>query len=406
MDFADSPADAQFRAHAREWLAVHAPVTRGRGRVSWSDDATLVAAAREWQSKKAAAGYAAVALPGEYGGGGGTTTQQVIFRQEEERYDVPFGVYEIGLGMCVPTLLALGSDQVKERFIARAINGEEIWCQLFSEPAAGSDLAALRTKAVKAGDNWVVDGQKAWTTGAQFSDYGLLLARTDPSATKHAGLTLFIVDMRAPGVEVRPIRQLDGGAEFNEVFLSGVVIPDEFRLTAPGGGWAGAMTTLMFERLNVGANIGLIDSSTLIDFSGRLETSTGRASDDPLVRDMIAQAYLNDRGLKLLTYRTLTNLGRGQLPGPEQSITKLVIASQAQLIANLLLDLRGKEGALAGSALGEGWEAVERSWSFGAAMRIAGGTDEILRNVIAERVLGLPAAKRDDTARPFNEDPA
>ena len=403
MDFSDSPADAVFRGQAREWLAANAPVSRGRGRVSWPDDETLVVAARAWQAQKAAAGYAAVALPSEYGGGGGTTTQQVIFRQEEEKYDVPFGVYEIGLGMCVPTLLALGTEQIKRRFVARAIAGEEIWCQLFSEPAAGSDLAALRTKAVQSGDKWLVSGQKVWTTGAQFSDFGLLLARTDPTASKHAGLTLFVVDMRAPGIEVRPIRQMDGGAEFNEVFLSEVAIPDEFRLTAPGGGWAGAMTTLMFERLNVGANIGLIDSSTLVDISSKLKTAKGLASADPHVRDTIARAYLNDRGLKLLTYRTLTNLGRGQMPGPEQSITKLVIASQAQLIANLLLDLRGTEGALAGSALGEGWEAVERSWSFGAAMRIAGGTDEILRNVIAERVLGLPAANRDDNRRPFNE---
>lgn len=386
MDFADTAAEATFRASARAWLERNAPAPRGR--VPWPDATALVAAASAWQARKAAGGYAAITLPSAYGGRGGGASEQVIFRQEESRFEVPFGVYEIGLGMCVPTLLALGDARIRDRYVRPAIEGREIWCQLFSEPSAGSDLAALATRAVRDGARWILNGQKVWTTGAQFSDFGLLLARTDPDVSKHAGLTLFVVDMRAPGVAVRPIRQMSGEAEFNEVFFTDVAIDDAERLTAPGGGWAGAMTTLMFERLNVGADIGLVDYRTLLETARTIDVRGRPAIEAPLVRDALARCYINDRGLKLLTYRTISALGRDRLPGPEQSITKLIIAAQAQAIADLLLDLREEEGVLAGSDLGGDWlggdwAAVERSWSMAAGMRIAGGTDEILRNVIA-----------------------
>lgn len=401
MDFADTPAEATFRASARAWLEHNAPTPRGR--IPWPDDAALVAAASAWQGRKAAEGYAGITLPSAYGGRGGSASEQVIFRQEESRFEVPFGVYEIGLGMCVPTLLAVGDSRIRDRYVRPAIEGREIWCQLFSEPSAGSDLAALATRAVRDDSRWIVNGQKVWTTGAQFSDFGLLLARTDPDVFKHSGLTLFVVNMHAPGVEVRPIRQISGEAEFNEVFFTDVVIEDAERLTVPGGGWAGAMTTLMFERLNVGADIGLVDYRTLLATARTVDMDGLPAIESPLVRDALARCYLNDRGLKLLTFRTITALGRDRLPGPEQSITKLIIASQAQAIADLLLDLREEEGALAGRDLGVDWGAVERSWSMAAGMRIAGGTDEILRNVIAERVLGLPPEPRTDKARPYSD---
>lgn len=401
MDFADTVAEAAFRASARAWLERNAPAPRGR--VPWPDAAALVAAASAWQAYKAAGGYAAITLPSAYGGRGGSASEQVIFRQEESRFEVPFGVYEIGLGMCVPTLLALGDARIRDRYVRPAIEGREIWCQLFSEPSAGSDLAALATRAARDGARWIVNGQKVWTTGAHFSDFGLLLARTDPDVSKHAGLTLFVVDMHAPGVAVRPIRQMSGEAEFNEVFFTDVAIDDAERLTVPGGGWAGAMTTLMFERLNVGADIGLVDYRTLLETARTIDVRGRPAIEAPLVRDALARCYINDRGLKLLTYRTITALGRDRLPGPEQSITKLVIAAQAQAIADLLLDLREEEGVLAGSDLGGDWSAVERSWSMAAGMRIAGGTDEILRNVIAERVLGLPPEPRTDKAGRYSD---
>ena len=387
MDFSDTPSDAAFRSRARAWLEEHAP-KRGAGR-TFKDDMDLLRAARSWQAAKADAGFAAITLPKKYGGGGGTAIEQVIYRQEEERFDTPFGVYELGLGMCIPTLIEIGSDALKERYARPAICGKEIWCQLFSEPSAGSDLAALRTRAELVDGSWRVNGQKLWSTGAQFSDFGLLLARTDLNAPKHAGLTMFIIDMKASGVEVRPIKQMTGEAEFNEVFFSDAIIPDDHRLTVPGGGWKGAMTTLMFERLNVGADIGLIDTLGLLDLLG-----TDSFADD-LARDLLARWYLNDRGLKLLGYRAVTGLAKGHMPGPEQSITKLYLGRQAQEMADFVLDQRGEYGALTGKDLGD-WSAIERAWSFGAAMRIAGGTDEILRNIIAERVLCLPPEPRAD----------
>ncbi|WP_430446822.1 acyl-CoA dehydrogenase family protein [Sphingorhabdus contaminans] len=387
MDFSDTPSEAAYRARVRDWLEANAP-KRGTGR-TFKDDAALLNAARGWQAQKAAAGFAAITLPQSYGGGGGTAIEQVIYRQEEARFDAPFGVYEIGLGMCIPTLIELGSDAIKDRYAGPAICGEEIWCQLFSEPSAGSDLAALRTRADPVVGGWRVNGQKLWSTGAQFSDFGLLLARTDPDAPKHGGLTMFIINMKAPGVEVRPIKQMTGESEFNEVFFTDVFIPDDHRLTAPGGGWKGAMTTLMFERLNVGADIGLIDTLGLLDVLGADSFSDG------LARDRLAHWYLVDRGLKLLGYQAITALAKGQMPGPEQSITKLYLGRQAQEMADFALDHYAESGALTGKDLGD-WSAIERAWSFGAAMRIAGGTDEILRNIIAERVLGLPPEPRFD----------
>jgi alkylation response protein AidB-like acyl-CoA dehydrogenase len=394
MDFEDTPAEATFRSQAKEWLSANAsPLGAGD---NFETEEKLLQAARAWQRLLQQDGFAAITLPADYGGGGRTAIEQVIFRQEQSNFDVPFGVYEIGMGMCIPTIVALGSEALKQRYVPPAIRGEDIWCQLFSEPSAGSDLAAVRTRAVRQGNKWIVNGQKIWTTGAQFSDYGLLLARTEPDAPKHAGLTLFIVDMKAPGISVRPIRMITGESEFNEVFFHDVEISDTNRLTEPGKGWAGARTTLMFERLNVGGEIGLIDHRELVRLTSQLEIDGAPAIQNSMVRERLANWYINDRALKLLNFQTLTALGQGELPGPEQSISKLVIASQVQKMADLALDLREEEGVLAGDDLGTDWRGIERAWSFGAAMRIAGGTDEILRNIISERVLGLPPEPRAD----------
>ncbi len=280
------------------------------------------------------------------------------------------------------------------------LDGEEIWCQLFSEPAAGSDLAGVLTRARRDGDAWIVDGQKTWTTGAQFSDFGLLLVRTDPTLPKHAGLTMLFVDMKSPGIEVRPIRQMAGESEFNEVFFSGVRVPDAQRLGAVGAGWKVALTTLMNERLTVGTETGLAGADALL----RAAHALGHLGDDSVV-EQLADAWIVDEGLRLHRCRTLTALARGAQPGPEQSIGKLLKASLSQRVARLALDLRGVEGLVAEADATSPWAALQRTWSWSAAMRIAGGTDQILRNVIAERVLGLPEEIRLDKGLPFNEVP-
>jgi acyl-CoA dehydrogenase len=402
MDFDDSPTEAAFRAEVRAWLEAHAePKRHARDFVGdgLPPDERL-AAARAWQARKAAAGYAAVTWPRELGGLGGTVVQQLIVRQEESRYRSSFGIFEIGLGMCLPTLMAYGSEEHKSRRIRPGLYGEEIWCQMFSEPAAGSDVAGVQTRARPEGQHWVVNGQKVWTTGAQFSDFGLLLARTDPTAPKHAGLTMFFVDMKSPGIEVRPIRQMDGDSEFNEVFLTDVRVPDDQRLGAVGAGWRVALTTLMHERLSVGAEIGLLNFDALwavVQGAGCL--------DEPLAVEHLADAWVAEEGLRLHHCRSLTALSRGGTPGPEQSIAKLVKATLAQRMATFALQLRGEAGRAGDDDPTSDQYVVERTWTRAAAMRIAGGTDEILRNIIAERVLGLPEEARLDKGIPFNEIP-
>lgn len=401
MDFDDTPHEAAFRNEARAWLAANArSKDTGGAFESGLSEAEALAAARRWQATKARAGYAAITWPREFGGRGGTPIENVIFRQEERAFAVPFGYFEISLGMCIPTLMTFATDADKSRFVRPALFGEEIWCQLFSEPAAGSDLAGIRTRAKHDGGDWLINGQKVWTTGAQWSDWGLLLARTDPEKRKHEGLSMFYVDMRAPGVEVRPIRQMTGDSEFNEVFFTGVRIPDAQRLGDVGHGWRVALTTLMFERLSVGIDIGVISLRAFVDLVRGFQLNGRPALADQRTRERIADWYVESAGLRLFNYRALTALSRGQVPGPEQSIVKLVSARQGQAMANFAIDLAGDQGVV-GAGQGSQWDAVERSWMWGAAMRIAGGTDEILRNVIAERVLGLPAEPRIDKGIPF-----
>ncbi len=402
MNFDDSPDEAAFRSEVRQWLAGHAERKRhprdfmGAG-LPFDEQLRL---ARAWQAAKADARLAAPAWPVEYGGRGSGPMGPLIFRQEEAAFRVPFGFFEIGLGMCLPTLMVYGSDRDKTRHLQRGLRGDEIWCQLFSEPDAGSDVAGIRTRARRDGDGWAVDGQKVWTTGAHFSDYGLLLTRTDPAATKHAGMTMFFVDMKSPGIEVRPIRQMAGESEFNEVFFTDVRIPDDQRLGVVGGGWKAAVTTLMFERSAVGAELGLIN----FDAMWTLATTEGWF-EDPRVDDRIVDWYIAEEGLRLMHCRTLTAVSQGGLPGPEQSILKLVKASLAQRMAVYAMDRIGERALVVADDRESEWGAVERSWSWSAAMRIAGGTDEILRNIIAERVLGLPEDFRPDKGVAFEEIP-
>jgi len=409
MDFEDSPEEAKFRAEVRAWLDKNAKPRKSGGVVDVMEEngaADEMAASRAWQKTKAEAGYARITWPKGMGGIGGTPMQSIIFAQEEAKYDVPTGgPFAIGLGMCIPVLMTYGSEDAKKRYVKPAVEGTEIWCQLFSEPAGGSDVANLRTKAEKSGDTWTVNGSKIWTTGAQFSDYGLLLTRTDPNVPKHKGLTAFYLSMKSPGVEVRPIKQASGGSGFNQIFFTDVKIPDSQRLGEVGQGWQVALTTLMHERLAVGGGQGGgLDVRELMQLARSLELEDGPAIKNAAVREKIADWYVKSAGLRYTTMRTMTALSRGQQPGPEASIAKIVVASKLQDLSAFAMELEGEAGILQG-AEAPMHGLFQGGWLSSPGLRIAGGTDEILRNIIAERVLGLPQDVRVDKDVPFNKIP-
>ncbi len=402
MDFSDTPEERAYREKVHAWLAANATPTRAEQDLSVVADPDNVPRAKAWQAKKAAAGYAALTMPKAYGGGGEPPINQVIYEQEEAKFDVPRGTLDIGLGICIPTVAMWGSEAQRQRYVTKALSGEELWCQLFSEPSGGSDLAALRTRAVRDDERWIVNGQKVWTSGAQFADYGLLLARTDASAPKHKGITAFIVAMKSPGIEVRPIRTMAGSAEFNEVFFTDVAVADEDRLGEPGQGWQVGMSTLMHERMKAGKGFGLAGWRKMLEIAKMVSVDDAPALANARVRDRIVENWAQEQALRLLSFRAQTSLSRGAMPGPEQSISKLVDASLAQGAAAFMLDLVG-ETAVYAAEPDTPLRTVFSSWIWAAATRIAGGSDEILRNVIAERVLGLPGDVRPDKNTPFNE---
>jgi alkylation response protein AidB-like acyl-CoA dehydrogenase len=343
-----------------------------------------MALAKSWQAKKADAGYACITWPKEWGGAGGTPIQSVIFGQEEAKVGVNYGYFTIGLGMCVPTVMAFADADTKTRFVKPAMRGEEIWCQLFSEPAGGSDVAASRTRAIQQDDgDWVINGQKVWTTGAQYCDYGILLVRTDPDVPKHKGMTMFWIDMHDPAVEVRPIHQASGGSEFNEVYFTDLRVKDSQRLGNVGDGWKVALVTLMNERLAVG----------------------GSAMKDGGFREKLADWYVAAEGLKMTRFRTMTALSRGQTPGAESSIGKIIAANQMQEMSNYGVEMEDQYGVLVDPAEAPMQAAFQQSLLWAPGLRIAGGTDEILKNIIAERVLGLPGDIRVDKDVAFKDLP-
>ena len=400
MDFNDTPEEAEFRAKAKAWLEANAPKERASGR----GDAGHMAAAKAWQAKKAAAGYAQITWPKEWGGGGGTPMQSIIFGQEEAKYGQNYGYFQIGLGMCVPTVMAFSNDDTKARFVGPAVRGEEIWCQLFSEPSGGSDVAAARTKAVRDGDDWVINGQKVWTSGAHYSDFGIVLVRTDPDKPKHKGMTMFWIDMHAPGVEVRPIHQISGGSDFNEVYFTDVRVSDAQRLGPVNDGWKVSLVTLMNERLAVGGGAG-IDYSTIMTLARDLNTQNGPAMADQAFREKLADWYVQSEGLKYTRFRTMTALSRGQTPGPESSIGKIIAAGQLQELSNAAVELEDQYGIIDDGTLSPLGAAFQAGLMSAAGLRIAGGTDEILKNIIAERVLGLPGDIRVDKDVAFKDMP-
>ena len=401
MDFNDTPDEAAFRAEARTFLQANAePKSRARPVLRLGDlGGDAVAQCKAWQAKKADAGFAAISWPKRFGGREASPILQVIYHQEEENYAVPRGLFEIGLGMCIPTMMTYAQPEQLDRYVRPALRGEEVWCQLFSEPAGGSDLAALRTRAERDGDDWVINGQKIWTSGAHLSDFGIIVVRTDPNVPKHAGLSFFFLDMRSPGIEIRPIHQMSGASHFNEVFFTDVRVPDAQRLGAVGQGWQVSLTTLMNERLAVG-EVHRPDVEDLLELARALMLSGNGA-----VRERIADWYARTQGLKFTRFRTMTALSRGQTPGPENSIHKLVNASKLQDIASYGLDLMGMAGLVMDDDLAEAYAMFQQALLSSPSARIAGGTDEILRNIIAERVLGLPADIRVDKKRPFSEVP-
>ena len=406
MNFDDTPAEAAFRAEVRAFLSANATLkatsvhgTRGRG-----VGAEEIKRAKEWQGKKYAAGFAGLTWPKEWGGREAPQLFQVIYNQEEEAYAVPRGVFEIGLGMCIPTMMAYAKPEQLQRYVTPALKGEEVWCQLFSEPSAGSDVAGLRTRAERDGDDWIINGQKVWTSGAHFSDFGIIVTRSDPTVAKHDGLTFFFLDMKSAGVEPRPIKQISGSAHFNEVFFTNVRVPDAQRLGPVGAGWKVSLTTLMNERLAVG-DVPRPDVTDLLNLARSLDLDDGPAINNAVVRERIADWHVKTQGLKYTRFRTMTALSKGATPGPESSIGKLVNASKLQDIASFGMDLLGSAGIVMNQDLAPYQALFQDALLSSPSLRIAGGTDEILRNIIAERVLGLPSDIRVDKTLPFNQLP-
>jgi len=401
MNFNDSPQESFYRATVREWLANNAPRYTVSRR---APEVERLGIARTWQACKAAAGYARVSWPRDWGGAGGTTIQHMIFTEEEARYGVPLGFFGIGLGMCIPTLMRFAGMATQQRFAGPALRGEQIWCQLFSEPGAGSDLAASRTRAVWQDDSWLVNGQKVWTTGAHYSDYGLLLARTDASVPKHTGLTMFWIDMKTPGVEIRPIHQMSGGSDFNEVYLTDARVPDSQRLGDVGAGWKVALVTLMNERVEGGKDRGPT-TEQILALARSIPRGTASVLEDPAFRQKLAMWYVQAEGLRFTRLRTLTALSRGQIPGPESSIGKLVAANRLQDLTNELIECQDQFGLIDDAAHAAMGGSLHHDYLYAPGLRIAGGTDEILKNIIAERVLGLPGDIREDKGIAFKDLP-
>jgi alkylation response protein AidB-like acyl-CoA dehydrogenase len=375
VDLTLSPSEQEFRDELRSWLEENHP-----GEEPLSENEAFEFR-REWQGRLHDGGYAGLSWPEEYGGRGATLIEQAIFGEEMSRAKAPSAANVLGLVMGGPVVIAHGTEEQKKRYLGPILSAEEIWCQGFSEPDSGSDLASLKTRAVKSNGEWVVTGQKVWTTLAHEAKWCMLVARTDQDAPKHQGLTYFLMDMEQDAVQVRPLRQITGEAEFNELFMEEAAIPDENVIGGVGNGWAVAITTLMHERAGIGAASAI---SVKIALGQLVELAKERGvADDPIVRQRIAQLEIEAEALRLNAWRGLTQIMRHGVPGPEGSLPKLQWASVNQGLTELAMEIRGDDGLLRDS-----------EWTYrflrARANSIEGGTTEILKNVVAERVLGLP----------------
>src|SRR5246127_2225589 len=379
MDLTFSEPELAFRDELRAWFADYDPGPEPQG-----DEEAHYTWRRDFQRALAGGGWAAVQWPPENGGRGATLTQSAIFFEELGRSGGPLPANVLGLLLAGPTIMAWGTPEQKERYLAPILTAEEIWCQGFSEPDAGSDLASLKTRAVKADGAWVVTGQKVWTSAAQYSKWCMLVARTDPEAAKHKGLTYFLMDMEQEGVQVRPLRQITGESEFNELFIDGARIPDENVLGGVGNGWKVALTTLMNER----AGLAFFLQVRLRQLLDRViaEAAARDLLEDPVVAEALGQLHLKAEVLRLTAYRGLTAIEKYGQPGPEGSLTKWMWSETNQQLTQFAADLLGPAALTAGSR----W-AYELLRARGNS--IEGGTTEVLKNIVAERVLGLPKAR-------------
>ena len=381
MDLRDNPEEAAFRRELRAWIDANLPEEkrgwRGGGQ-RFEDDF-----GRTWSGKLHEAGYAGLTWPQEYGGAGAPYSFQAIFYEEMARAQAPAHVGVIGLGMAGPTIIAHGTDEQKRAHLSKILSAEEIWCQGFSEPDAGSDLAAARTRAERRGDVYVVNGQKVWSSFAHIADYCILVTQQFPDRPRYQNLTYLIVNMHAPGVEVRPLRQITGEAEFNEIFFSDVEVPVSNRLGEEGEGWQVAMTTLLHERGTLGFAL-----TAALDVSvGRLlETARDRVNGDAGIRERIAAEWIELQALRYTNYRSLGTYQRTGIPGPEGSAIKLRWSEQNQRLTKLGRELLGAE-----SIVDDGWWQYQQLRSRGNT--IEAGSSEVLRNIVAERVLGLPRSR-------------
>jgi alkylation response protein AidB-like acyl-CoA dehydrogenase len=385
-----------FRNRARAWLAEHAP---RRGADDESAARADLAAQKAFQAMLYDAGLVGLTWPKEYGGQGLTNAEQIAFGQEARDYALPVGVFFIGLGMPGPTILELGTEEQKRRYLPKMLRGEEIWCQLFSEPAAGSDVASLTTSAVRDGDGWVLNGQKVWTSGAQYSDYGAVIARTDPTVPKHNGITMFIVDMHAPGVTVRPLKVATGATPFNEVFFDQVRLPADAVIGEVNDGWRAAVVMLRNERVNIGT-MGAPRTSPLSYHSlSALAAKQGNAADPRLGR-RLAELYVRERSAQLFGQLLREEAMSGRDPGARGSVAKLAGAELGTFASLVAADVLGP--AVAASDSEEVRDVLNAALSMPGSS-IAGGTNEIQRNIIGERVLGLPKDPGVDRSTPFNQ---
>lgn len=408
MDFDDTPEEAAWRGQCRDFLGRHAELLPQKVDLSesyWAkppstaESAAYTARCRKWQRTKHDAGWAGLTWPATYGGRGLSGHMAGIFAEEEARYDLPMGQFAQSIGMAGPTIIAHGTDAQKSKYLEPMLTGEQTWCQLFSEPGAGSDLAGLRTSGVVDGDEIIVNGQKVWTSSAREAAHGMLLVRTDVDQPKHRGITYLLLDMSTPGIDVRPLKQPTGRSEFNEVFLDNVRVPLDCVVGGINRGWGPILTTLSNERAGIGGQVSYVGD--VIELARSFEVA-----DDPVVRQQLARLYTIVETMRFLGYRVRTATSRGEQPGPESSVLKLAASRRLELMGDLSMAIMGPSATLYGAdaAFNGFWQnyAFLGQWM----SRIGGGTDQVQRNIIGENVLGLPQEPRPDKGIPFRDIPS